>query len=137
MTNSPISYSHTVIWLDHHKAEVIQFNDEARDVKKLHAEHHDTPQHHSDVRAEHELFGKVCSALADAHEVVVTAGHTSLADFRHFVTKHRPMISPKIVGWEVVDHPTTGQLIAFARRYFVHYERMAGTISASALHKAG
>jgi hypothetical protein len=58
--------------------------------------------------------------------VLVTGGHTGLADFRHCADKHRPLTAARIVGYEVVDHPTENQLVALARKYFVKYEQMAG-----------
>ena len=60
-------------------------------------------------------------------EVLVTGSHTAQTDFRHYVDKHRPALVQQIVGWETVDHPTEGQLLAFARQKFVKYDRMAGT----------
>jgi hypothetical protein len=33
-------------------------------------------------------------------------------------------LEPKIVGVETVDHPTDGQLVAHARRYFHAADRM-------------
>ena len=31
------------------------------------------------------------------------------------------------VAYEVVDHPSTNQLVAMARKYVLKYDRMAGT----------
>jgi hypothetical protein len=52
---------------------------------------------------------------------------TGLADFRHYVEKHRPAVATQIVGWEHSDRPTENQLVALARQYFLKYDRMAGT----------
>jgi hypothetical protein len=78
------------------------------------------------VRTEHEFFGEVCDALQGFNEVLVTGAHKAQADFRHYVEKHRAHLSPKIVGWETVDHPSEGQLAALARKFFVKHDRMAG-----------
>jgi len=87
---------------------------------------YDTRQHGSNVRTEHEFFGKVCDALAGVREVLVAGSKTALSDFRHYVQKHRAGMAAQFVGWEPVDHPTDGQLVAFARKYFVDHDRMAG-----------
>jgi hypothetical protein len=55
--------------------------------------------------------------------VLLTGSHTALADFRHYVEKHRPQTAARIVAWEVVDHPSTNQLVALARRFFRAYDR--------------
>ena len=66
------------------------------------------------MRTEHEFFGEVFDHLADIREIVATGSSTALSDFRHYVEKHRPVVALQIVGWESVDHPTEGQLVAFA-----------------------
>jgi len=118
---------HAVVWMDHHSAQVLQFDAEHVQSQKVKAHQHHTRQHGSSVRTEHEFFADVCQALTGIHEVLVTGPHTALADFRHYVDKHRPHLAPQLVGQETVDHPTEGQLVALARQYFLKYDRMAGT----------
>ncbi len=117
---------HAVVLIDHHQAEVLQFDAEQVQPHKLKAHSHQTKQHGSAVRAEHEFFGEVCDALAGIPEVLVTGSHTAQADFRHYVTKHRPALAPHLVGWETVDHPSEKQLVALARAFFLKHDRMAG-----------
>jgi stalled ribosome rescue protein Dom34 len=118
---------HAVVLVDHHSAQVLQFDAEHVQAQKVKAHRHLTRQHHSEVRSEHEFFGQVCDALDGIAEVLVTGSKTALADFRHYAEKHRPQAARAIVGYEVVDHPTEGQLVALARQYFLKYDRMAGT----------
>jgi stalled ribosome rescue protein Dom34 len=113
-----MSLFHAVVLIDHHSAQVLQFDADQVHVQKVKAHTHHTRQHGSSVRTEHEFFGEVCDALAGIAEVLVTGAHTAQSDFRHYVEKHRAAVGPKIVGWETVDHPTEGQLIALARKYF-------------------
>lgn len=108
-------FFHAVVWLDHHQAQLIQFDAEQAEARKLHAHSHATPQHGSEVRTQHEFFGQVCDALDGMESVLVTGGHTAQADFRHYVDKHRPALAPRIAGWETVDHPSEAQLLALGR----------------------
>jgi stalled ribosome rescue protein Dom34 len=78
------------------------------------------------VRTEHEFFGEVCDALTGFKEVLVAGNHLAQTDFRHFVEKHRPHVGPQIVGWETVDHPSEGQLLALARKFYDKHNRMIG-----------
>lgn len=119
--------SHAVIWIDHHTAQILQLDADQAQATTVKAHTHQTRQHGSSVRTEHEFFGEVCDALATTHEVLVTGSHAALADFRHYVDKHRAPLARQIVGWETVDHPTEPQLVAFGRKYFVKHDRMAGT----------
>jgi hypothetical protein len=117
---------HAVLWLDHHRAEVLQFDpDQAQEAQVRDHVHH-TRQHGSAVRSEHEFFGQVCDELAGIREVLVTGSHSAQADLRHYIDKHRPNLAPHISGWETVDHPTQGQLVALARKFFVEHDRMGG-----------
>jgi hypothetical protein len=115
---------HAVLHIEHHDAQVLQFDAEEVQSEKVHAHDHYTRQHGSDVRTEHEFFGHVCDSLAGITEVLVTGSHAAQAAFRHYVEKHRPAITKQIAGWETVDHPTQPQLVALARKYFVAHDRM-------------
>lgn len=122
-----MSLFHAVVLIDHQKAQVLQFDAEHVQAQKVKAHSHHTAQHGSAVRTSHEFFGEVCDALGGVTEVLVAGPRTGLADFRHYVDKHRSETARRIVGYETVDHPSEAQLIAFARQYFLKYDRMAGT----------
>lgn len=118
---------HAVVFIDHNQAQVLQFDAEHVRAEKVKTHTHQTRQHGSAVRSEHEYFGEVCDALNGIPEVLVTGPKTGLADFKHYADKHRPETAACIVGYETVDHPSENQLVALARRYFLKYDRMAGT----------
>lgn len=121
-----MSLFHAVVRIDHHSAQILQFDAEHLEVHKVKAHSHHTRQHGSAVRSEHEFYAEVCDALKGVTEVLVTGAHKAQADFRHYVDKHRPAVGKQIVGWETVDNPTEGQLVAFARQYFLKHDRMKG-----------
>ena len=117
---------HAVAFVDHHTAQVLQFAPDDAQIHTVHEHLQFTRQHRSEVRSEHEFFGEVCDVLEGIATVLVVGGHNGLADFRHYVDKHRPLAASRIAGYEVVDHPTDNQLIAFARTYFTNREQMVG-----------
>ena len=121
-----MSLYHAVAFVDHQSAEVLQFGTAHVEPHKLHQHQAFTRAHHSGVRTEHEFFGQVCDALDGIAQVLVTGGHTGLADFRHYVEKHRPQTAARIVGYQVVDHPTENQLVALARQHFGQREQFTG-----------
>lgn len=122
-----MSLFHAVVWLDHHQAQILQFDAEHVEAQKVKSSSRHTRTHGSGVRTEHEFFGHVCDALAGISEVLVTGSNSAMADFRHYVEKHRAPVGKQIVGYEPVDHPTENQLVAEARKYFVKFDRMNGT----------
>lgn len=118
---------HAVVWLDHHTANIMQFDAEHVQAEKVKASSRHTRQHGSEVRTEHEFFADVCEALKGIGEILVTGSKTAQADFKHYVEKHRAAVAKQIVGYETVDHPSENQLVAFARQYFLKFDRMNGT----------
>lgn len=117
---------HAVVRIDHQNAEILQFGAELEKSEKIKAHSHPTAQHGSKVRTEHEFFGEVCDSLVGIAEVLVVGSQTSIADFRHYVEKHRPALVANIVDYQTVANPTSGQLLALAREAFLKIDRMRG-----------
>ena len=121
-------HAQAVILIDHHGAHIQHLADAGGETVKEHT--HETRQHGSGVRSEHEFFSDVCAALSSFAEILVVGSHTAQADFRRYVDKHRPHLAKHLVGWETVDHPTGPQVLALARAFFEKFDRMAGRPSA-------
>lgn len=81
-------------------------------------------QHPAD---EQHFYHAVAQALDGAREVLVVGPGKAKLEFIKHVHKRDHALEPKIIGVETVDHPTDGQLVAFARRYFRAADRMLGT----------
>ena len=110
--------SHAVVWIDHHHANVLRIDANSSQPRHVQAHVHPTAQHGSGVRTEHEFFAEVCTSLEGIGAVLMTGGTTALADFRHYVEKHRPQTAARIAAYDIVDHPTDGQLAALGRQFF-------------------
>ena len=120
-----MNFVYAVVWTDHHTAQVVQFDDEQVQASNVRAHKHPTAQHGSGVRAEHEFFADVCTALDGIEQVLVTGSHTAVADFRHYADKHRPQTAARIAAYEVVDHPSENQLVALGRAHFLKHGETA------------
>ena len=59
-----MSLSRAVVLIDHHHALVLQFDADGAQSRMVKEHTHDTRQHGSAVRTEHEFFGEVGDALA-------------------------------------------------------------------------
>jgi len=77
-----MSTSHALVWLDHHHAKVMSIGAQTHQVTQLHDPKHDTGQHNSAVRTQHEFFA--------------------------------------------VDHPTDGEPVALATKFFHGHDRRMG-----------
>ena len=118
--------SQAVVRIDHARAELLALGQPTAGAQRLHARTHDTGHHRSDVRDAHEFFASVCDAI-DAHDdaLVVGARH-AMADFERYLHKHRPDTAHRVAAFEVVDHQTDAELVAFARSFFERRARLGG-----------
>jgi stalled ribosome rescue protein Dom34 len=126
-----MSFNHVVIWIDHVQAHVIHFNAEAaeNEVIKVHSTH---PHLHTKSgvmgvgRAPENAhyFDDVADAVKDSLEILIVGpGFEKLALMKHLM-KHQPAIAEKVLSVETVDHPSDGQLLNYARKYFVKADRL-------------
>lgn len=120
---------HAVLWIDHNEAKIFRFSGEDVERVELHADKHlhqhmkrDRDHHLSD----HHLYEQAQKHLADAERVLVVGPGPAKLEFIRHLHAHDRALEQKVVGVETVDHPTDGQLVAYARKYFKHSDRMTG-----------
>jgi hypothetical protein len=122
---------HAVVWIDHHEARVFHFS--PGDVDKLVIRPNDPTRHiHHKANSigsghaaeDHAFLQAVAQAIADAGAVLVTGPANEKTELVKHLTQHDPQIAKKVVGVETVDHPSDGQLVDHARRYFNSEDRM-------------
>lgn len=114
------------VWIDHKEARIFSLHQETADVATvlapLHNIHHKHPRgsegdrkHPDDAK---RFFHDVGLGLAAAEAVLLVGPGTAKLEFLRYVHKHDPALEPKVVGVETVDHPTDGQIVAYANKYF-------------------
>lgn len=123
-------HNHAIIWIDHREARVFHFG--ADDVEKLviHPSNKHTHIHHKanslgsgHAAEDHKYLGAVADAIGAAHAVLIVGPGREKTELVKFISKHAPQRFPAIQGVETVDHPTDGQLVAHARKYFLVADR--------------
>lgn len=122
---------HAMVWLDHTEARVFHFHPDSVDEEtirtpKKHVHRHpkgglDRKEHPSDMQ---HFFSDVVHALEGAEQVLVVGPGSAKLELVRYAHKHAHALEPKIIGVETVDHPTDGQLIAYAKKYFLASDRM-------------
>ncbi len=128
-----MSLSHAVVWLDHHEAHIQHFNADA--AENAHIRAHSKHKHlhtksgipgsgHSPE--DQKYYHEVAHAVADATEILIVGPSSAKLALMKHMHKHDPAVADKVVGIESVDHPTDGQLLAYARHYFVKVDQMRG-----------
>ena len=118
-------HQHTIVWIDHREAKLFNFG--AEDVQKLVIQP-DSPSHHIHHKANtigsgHDktsdtYLHEVVTALGDAQSILITGPANAKTELVAHIQKHDPAVAKNISGVETVDHPSDGQLVAYARKYF-------------------
>jgi len=124
-------HSHAVVWIDHREARV--FHISPTDVDRLvirpdnptrHVHHKANSIGSGHAAADHEFLHAVAEAVADAGAILVTGPADAKIQLVKHIEQHDPRIRKAIVGVETVDHPTDGELVAFAKRHFPATDRL-------------
>jgi stalled ribosome rescue protein Dom34 len=122
---------HAVIWIDHREARVFHFS--PTDVEKL-VLHPDKPTKHihhkansigsGHATADKDFLHAVIASVADAGAVLITGPGNAKSELIKHIHEHDPRLMKLIAGVETVDHPSDGQLIAYAKRYLTATDRL-------------
>jgi hypothetical protein len=126
-----MSHYHALVWLDHKEAHVMHIS--PADVESAivrpanpHVHVHSTRGTLGDGRLadDHDYYHAVAQALKGAQEILVVGpAQAKLLLIKH-LHSHDPSVAERVIGVETVDHPSDGQLVAYARKYFAAADRM-------------
>ena len=128
-----MSYQHAIVWLDHHEARIIDFSVDAKHVvtvlqqggqRKVHLK--STVIGSGKAKQDHRYFDEIVAALADTREIVLTGPGSAKIEFSKDLAKRHAGVAKRVVGVESVDHPSDGELLAFARKYFRKVDALLG-----------
>jgi len=126
-----MSHYHALVWIDHSEAHVMHISpdDVENSIVQPSKPHHKL---HSRVgtlgsgRApeDQDYYHSVVEELKGAQEILVVGPAQAKLQLIKHIHAHAPALISKIVGIETVDHPTDGQLVVYARKYFLAKDRM-------------
>jgi stalled ribosome rescue protein Dom34 len=126
-----MSHYHAVVWLDHSEAHVIHISpdDVEKSVvqptqphKKLHSKSCTVGA--GKAAEDHAYYHAVVERLKGAEEILVVGPAQAKLQLIKHIHGHDHAMADKVVGVESIDHPTDGQLVAYARKYFVAKDKM-------------
>lgn len=129
-------HRHAAVFIDHHEAKIYHVDLDSFDERAIASPHMHVHRHPKGAaeKREHpedlnQFFGDVASALKDAEEILLVGPSTAKLQFIHYAHANDRALASKIVGVETVDHPTDGQLVAYAKKYFHVAEPRIGRIT--------
>jgi stalled ribosome rescue protein Dom34 len=122
---------HAVVWIDHREARVFHFSPTDVDKLVIHPDHPTKHIHHKansigsgHAGADNDFLHAVVESITDAGAVLITGPANTKTQLVAHIDKHDPKLMKIIAGVETVDHPSDGQLVAFARHYLKAKDQM-------------
>lgn len=133
------AHFHALVWIDHREAKVFHFDADSSQNVTVHNSHAHQNLHHKansidsgHVAVDKEYLHRVVGELAAAGAILIVGPGSAKTELRAYVQQHNPQLAAKISAVESIDHPTDGQLLAHARKFFVADDRMHSQIPARA-----
>lgn len=127
-----MSYPHVIVWMDHQKATIIDFSVDDRHVLHLASEHprqlhrKSGPMGPGRAPDDRHFFDEIAAAVGGSSEILVTGPGTAKVAFMTDLEKRHPAVAKLVVGVESLDHPSDGELLAYAKRYFRRVDALRG-----------
>lgn len=126
-----MSHFHAVVWLDHREARVFHLNADEVEKSVIHPDEPVRHLHHKagtigagHAKERQAYYHEVAEALSDAGEILVVGPANAKLELIKHIHAHHPAMVDRVVGVETVDHPSDGQLVAYARKAFERIDHM-------------
>jgi stalled ribosome rescue protein Dom34 len=123
--------SHAAIWIDHEQAKIFELGREGFDEWRIRPHDRHLHIHHKaglgdsgKARPDQHYFHSVADAVKDAREILIFGPGTARTELLRHLERHDPSVAKKVVAVQPMDHPTDGEIVAFARRTFKAADRM-------------
>lgn len=125
-----MTHFHAVVWIDHRVAHIYEFgrNGTSQELIKSHGPHH---IHHKagTVGSGHErdkpaYFREIAAHLAGTGAILIIGPAETKTELKTFLEAQAPAIAAKVIGVEPLDEESEGEIVAFARKFFVRNDRM-------------
>ena len=126
-----MSQVQAIVWLDHREARVVGFSVGKSQAVEIHSQSPERRLHRKSgvpgsghAADDHRFFDEIGEALTDGREVLITGPGTAKTAFERYVQERHPGVARRVVGVETLDHPSEGELLAYARKYFKRVDQL-------------
>ena len=125
------NHYHAIVWIDHQQAKVFHFDSNGADRTTVHSTHPHQHIHHKansgdsgHVSVDKGFLRRVGEAVSQAESILITGPASAKKELAAYLKHDQPAAAAKIVGIEAMDHPSDGELLAFARKFFAPDDRL-------------
>jgi len=122
---------HVIVWIDHAEARVFRVGAEHAErqvigthVQQLHLHHKANERGSGHAPIDKEFFGRVMQSLQMADALLIVGPASARTELAAYIADHSPALAKRISAVEPLDHPTDGELVALARKFFRADDRM-------------
>jgi hypothetical protein len=129
------THYHAVVWIDHKLAKVVHFNADTSEPELVHSSNPHLHLHHKansgdsgHAPLDRKFLERVAGAVAHSGAILIVGPASAKTELHTYLQEAHPAIAARISAVESIDHPTDGQLLAHARRFFKADDRMRAQI---------
>jgi stalled ribosome rescue protein Dom34 len=124
-------YHKGCVWIDHREAKI--FGVSIDDVDEIVIRDKHSPLHihrradqvnQGKSAVDRAFMDEIASKLVGFRGFIIVGPGTARAELAGYLAEAYPILAKRIWGIEPADHPTEGQLVAAARKYFHAANRM-------------
>ena len=116
---------HAIVWIDHLQARIFHLGLSGTDEIILHPHmptrhiHHKANSRESGhVHESKEFLNHVLDAVSDAGEILILGPSGAKTELAKYIREQNPDVGDRVIAVEAADHPTDGQIVAYAKRHF-------------------
>ena len=122
---------HAIVWIDHQQAKIFRVGPAESDHATLRSSHPHEHIHHKansigsgHTPVEHAFLERVSQSLNDSGAILITGPSSAKDELAAHIRERHPALAARISAVEAADHPTDGELVALARRFFRADDRL-------------
>jgi stalled ribosome rescue protein Dom34 len=124
-------HSHAVVWIDHQEAKVFHLDAREAVEDKVHAGNRHAHLHHKanavgsgNAPIDRHFLKTVTDSIADARSILIVGPGNARKELADYIAKEAPAVSSRVAAVQAADHPSEGELVALARKFFKANDRM-------------
>ena len=134
------SHFHAIVWIDHSQAKIFHIGLSGQDEVIVHPHMPTKHLHHkaNSIGSGHaapdkEFLAQVMNAVSDAGEILIIGPASAKTEFAKYRREQPSKIGDRIVAVEAADHPSDGEIVAYAKQHFkIEPARVTGPNGSSA-----
>lgn len=119
------THFHAIVWIDHSQARIFHIGLSGEDEILLHPQLPTRHLHHkaNTIGSGHaapdlKFLAQVMDAVRDAGQILIIGPSIAKTELAKYFRDQNPKLAERIVAVEAADHPTDGEIVAYARQYF-------------------